>query len=206
MQLVIATHNVHKLREYKSLLRQLVSGCDLLSLRDFPSYHLPPEEGDSFETNAIHKAVHAAQVLDRLVLADDSGLVIPALQGAPGVFSSRYAGKSASDKDNRQKLLSDMRELTDVQRDGYFECWIALASPKGLQKVVSGMCQGSIAFQEKGGQGFGYDPIFIKHEYGKTFAEMDEETKNRVSHRRKALDKMIPFLQNLVAESLEAHM
>lgn len=197
MQIVIASHNVHKIREFRAILKPLAE-LDVLSLIDFPNYHLPPETGTTFEENAILKAVDAAGRLNKWVLADDSGLVIPALQGAPGVFSSRYAGPDATDAENRKKLLVEMRHLHDTLRQAYFECWIALAGPHGLKKVVRGLCEGMILDHERGGQGFGYDPIFIKHEYGKTFAEMDEATKNRISHRRKAFDRILPAIETLL--------
>lgn len=197
MQIVLASHNVHKIREYRSILKSL-AGIDVRSLIDFPQYHLPEETGKTFEENVTLKAIHAAEALQEWVIADDSGLVVPALKGAPGVFSARYAGNDATDAENRKKLLHEMRHLRDGMRNAYFECWIALASPKGLKKVVKGVCEGVIRESEKGGQGFGYDPLFIKHEYGKTFAEMDEQTKNRISHRRKAFDKLLPVLESLL--------
>lgn len=198
MELVIASRNMHKIREFRSMLRSLKK-CDLLSLVDFSDYEPPEESGQTFEENAILKAVHAATRLQHWVIADDSGLVIPALNGAPGVYSRRYAGEEATDRDNRLKLLKQMAHLEEGLRQGYFECCIALAGPDGLKKCVRGVVEGIIVHQERGRQGFGYDPLFIKHEYGKTFAELDEETKNRVSHRRKALDKLLPTLEALCA-------
>ncbi len=198
MQIVIASHNVHKIREFRSILKPLVH-LDVLSLIDFPSYHLPAETGSTLEENAVQKALHAAAALGKLVLADDSGLIVPALEGAPGTFSARYAGEDATDAENRKKLLQEMQHFQDSLRQAYFECWVALASPQGLKKVVRGLCEGMILDREKGSQGFGYDPLFIKHEYGKTFAEMDEATKNRISHRRKAFDKILPTLELLLS-------
>jgi len=142
--------------------------------------------------------------LNRWVIADDSGLVVPALQGAPGVYSRRYASEHATDKENRKKLLQDMSHLQDANRQGYFECWIALASPQGIKKTAKGVSEGMIIDREKGSFGFGYDSIFVKHEYGKTFAELDEDTKNRISHRRKALDKLLPSLVSLLKDSVNA--
>ncbi len=197
MQIVLASHNVHKIREFRSILKA-VSGLDVRSLIDFPHYHLPPETGKTFEENAVIKALHAATALQEWVLADDSGLVVPALGSAPGVFSARYAGENATDAENRKKLLYEMRLLKEGMRSAYFECWIVLASPEGVKKIVKGVCEGTIVEAERGGQGFGYDPLFIKNEYGKTFAELDEQTKIRVSHRRKAFDKLIPALESLV--------
>ena len=196
MELIIASRNVHKIRELRSILKKLTA-FDLLSLIDFPHYHPPEETGSTFEENANLKAAHAAKQLGRWVLADDSGLVVPALGGAPGIFSHRYAGEHATDKENRQKLLNALIGIDESQRQGYFECWIALASPEGLKKSVRGITEGMITEHERGGLGFGYDPIFVKYEYSKTFAELEEETKNRISHRRKAIDKLLPFLESI---------
>ena len=196
MKLVIGSRNIHKIREFRAILKPFVK-FDLLSLIDFPQYSPPSETGATFEENAITKAVHAATELQRWVIADDSGIVIPALNGAPGVYSRRYAGENATDKENRLKLLKEMKHLDDACRQGYFECWIALASPQGLKKCAKGVSEGTITQEEKGSLGFGYDPIFIKHEYGKTFAELEEDIKNRISHRRKALDKILPALEAL---------
>lgn len=196
MKLVIASRNVHKIRECRAILKKLAA-FDILSLLDFPHYTPPPEAGFTFEENAIQKAVHAAQHLNCWTLADDSGLVVPSLAGRPGVFSARYAGDHATDAENRHKLLKEMIHLENPDRVAYFECSLAIATPDGLKKCIQASCEGSIIREERGSQGFGYDPIFIKHEYSKTFAELDEETKNRISHRRKALDKILLSLQVL---------
>lgn len=196
MQLVIASRNVHKIREMRALLKPY-KFLDVLSLLDFPDYTPLPESDKSFEDNAVQKAVHASKTLHRWTLADDTGLVIPALQGAPGVRSARYAGENATDIDNRKKLLLDMKNLEDPQRQGYFECWIAIASPQGLKKCVRGVCEGTILTEEKGSKGFGYDSLFVKYEYGKSFAELTEDLKNRISHRRKAFDKLHLLLESL---------
>jgi XTP/dITP diphosphohydrolase len=196
MKLVIASRNMHKIREFRSMLKPFKE-LDLLSLVDFPHYASPEETGLTFEENAVVKAVHAAKELNHWVIADDSGLVVPALNGAPGVHSRRYASEHASDKENRQKLLNDMSHLQETARQGYFECWIAIASPDGLKRCSKGISEGMITDKERGSLGFGYDSLFIKHEYGKTFAELEEETKNRISHRRKALDKLVPTLESI---------
>jgi XTP/dITP diphosphohydrolase len=170
---------------------------DVLSLLDFPNYIPLPEDKNSLEENAVQKAVHAAKTLGRWAIADDTGLIVPALQGAPGVYSARYAGETASDADNRKKLLTDMKEIQEPHRQGYFECWLAVAAPEGLKKSVRGVCEGTILTEEKGGKGFGYDSLFVKYEYGKSFSELDESLKNRISHRRKALDKLHLFFEAL---------
>ncbi len=195
MELVIASTNPHKIRELKSLLKAYPQ-YDVRSLVDFPQYEAPPETEDTFEGNAKLKAIHAAKALNRWVIADDSGLVVPALDGAPGVYSARFAGNDATDLDNRKKLLRLMQHLLEEDRNAYFECCIVLASPTGVTKCVHGICEGIVLQQEKGSGGFGYDPLFIKNGYSKTFAELEESIKNRISHRRKAFDKLIPFLES----------
>lgn len=196
MKLIIASTNFHKFREYKSMLKEFKE-LDLYSLRDFPDYVQPEETGATFEENAILKGVHAAKCLNALVLSDDSGLVVPSLGGDPGVYSARYAGPAASDFENRHKLLQKMVALPETARAAYFECVIALASPEKLVKVTHGFLEGTIAHEERGSSGFGYDPIFIKYDYNKTIAELEQELKNRISHRRKALDKMLLTLESL---------
>jgi XTP/dITP diphosphohydrolase len=198
LELVIASTNMHKVLEFRTMLKPFFR-FDLLSLCDFPTYVPPEETGTTFEENASLKAIHAAKTLNRWVLADDSGLVVPALNGAPGVFSARYAGKDATDLENRKKLLEEMQHLMEEDRQAFFECAIALASPEGLKKCVRGTCEGTLLIKDRGGSGFGYDPLFIKHGYNKTFAELTESIKNRISHRRKALDKIIPVLESVIS-------
>lgn len=197
MKLIIASKNVHKIREIRAMLKGH-SKWDLFSLIDFPKYQPPGETNATFEENARLKAIHAAKALQAWVIADDSGLVIPALGGAPGIHSARYAGEGATNKENRKKLLAAMEDLKEEDRDGYYECCIAIASPEGLEKSVCARCEGTIIEEERGGQGFGYDSIFKKHDYNKTFAELEDEVKNRVSHRRKAIDKILLHLENSV--------
>lgn len=197
-ELVIASTNIHKIREFRAMLKP-DARFDLLSLCDFPEYVPPEETGQTFEENATLKAVHAAKTLHRWVIADDSGLVVPALSGAPGVYSARYAGNNATDLDNRKKLLEQMKHLLEEDRNAYYECCIAIASPSGLQKCTRGTCEGTLLQQERGGGGFGYDPLFIKHGYNKSFAELEESTKNRISHRRKALDKVLFSIESLLS-------
>ena len=179
-----------------------IGSFDVFSLLDFPHYTPEKEVGQSFEEIASKKAMHAAKSLGKLVLADDSGLVVPSLQGSPGIFSARYAGIDATDKENRTKLLQEMKDLKETDRYAYLECCIAIAAPEGLKKTSRGICEGSVLFEERGSAGFGYDSLFIKHDYSKTFAELDEDTKNRISHRRKAFDKLKISLETLVEDAL----
>ena len=199
MKLILATSNLHKVWEYKTMLK-CIPGMDLHSLRDFSSYISPEETGKTFEENAKIKALSAAKALGAWVLADDSGLVIPALNDAPGIHSARYAGKDATDAENRKKLLKEIENLPLEKRAAYFQCVICLASPEGIKKCVTGKCEGTVLHASRGSQGFGYDSLFLKYDYNKTFAEMEEDVKNRISHRRKALDKLLPVLENLSRE------
>jgi len=196
MQIVLATHNLHKIREIREMLKPL-KNLDILSLSNFPDYQLPEETGSTFEENAAIKAEHAAKALNNWVIADDSGLVVPTLGGQPGVISKRYAGPDATDRENRLKLLEDMAKLSDIDRSAYFECCLVIASPEGIKKTVSGLCEGTILEEERGRNGFGYDPLFMKNDYDKAFAELDESTKNRISHRRKAIEKLLTTLETL---------
>ncbi len=204
IQLGIATSNIHKLKEFKKLLSP-IEGLRLVSHRDFPGYTPPEENHDSFEGNASAKALHFAQAIGSVCLADDSGLVVPALNGEPGVLSARYAKPDAKDFENRQKLIQAITPLPERDRQAYFCCALALASPEKLIKVTVGNCEGFLILEEKGRNGFGYDPIFIKQDYHKTFAELDEDLKNRISHRRKAFDKMLLTLELLIKSHALSH-
>jgi XTP/dITP diphosphohydrolase len=196
MELIIASKNVHKIREFREMFKNLKQ-FDITSLLNFPNYVLPPETGATFKENALIKARDVAKKLNKWALADDSGLVVSRLNGEPGVHSQRYAGENATDQDNCRKLLSQMQNLHGIERSAYFECCLALCGPDGYEKTISGLCEGYIISEERGRNGFGYDPLFVKHDYDKTFAEMDESTKNRISHRYKAFEKMLVLLESL---------
>lgn len=196
MQLVIASKNVHKIREYRAILKG-IPNLDVLSLLDFPHFIPAEETGLTFKENASIKGLNAAKALNLWVLSDDSGLIVPALGGAPGIYSARYSGLHANDTENRKKLLLDMQHLVELKRQAHYLCHLVLASPSGIKKSVEGICEGRILDEERGCNGFGYDPIFVKNEYSKTFAELEESVKNRISHRRKALDKILITLESL---------
>lgn len=181
--LVLATRNQGKLREFRELLAPfdvVIKGLDA-----FPAIAETVEDGKTFETNAVKKAVFAAEKLGIAALADDSGLVVPALGGAPGVYSSRYAGECASDAENIRKLLSEMQGADE--RSASFVCVIAVARPGGDVRTYRGSCAGLITFEPSGEGGFGYDPVFYYPSLEATFAEISREDKNRVSHRGKAM-------------------
>lgn len=196
MEIVIATTNLHKIRELREMLKPF-STIDVLSLHNFPNYKPPEETGATFKENSILKSEHACANLQKIVIADDSGLVVPTLKGEPGVRSKRYAGEDATDAENRQKLLQSLEGKQEHERTAYFECVLSISRPNHEVKTFSAVCEGMIALEEKGRNGFGYDPLFIKNDYDKTFAELDEGTKNRISHRRKAFEKMMVFLESL---------
>jgi XTP/dITP diphosphohydrolase len=196
VDILLATTNGHKIREIRALLKPF-NKFDLYSLLDFQGYVQPEENGQTFEENALIKALHAAKTFNKWTLADDSGLVVPALGGAPGLYSARYAGMGSTDKENRQKLLKETAHLEGEGRFAYFECCIVLAAPEGAKKIVTGICEGTLLNSERGSYGFGYDSLFLKHDYNQTFAELDEERKNQVSHRAKALNKLKTTFESL---------
>jgi XTP/dITP diphosphohydrolase len=196
MKLGIASANSNKIREFKNLLSGFLK-IELVSMRDYPNYTPPEETGSTFEENAIIKALDFAKFIQGYALADDSGLVVPALNGEPGVKSARYASHDATDAENRAKLKLALAKISEKDRQAYFTCTLALANPMGIKKIATGFCEGYLILEERGNNGFGYDSLFIRHDYNKTFAELDSQVKDKISHRRKAFDKMLPFLQNL---------
>jgi XTP/dITP diphosphohydrolase len=201
--LVIATRNPGKIRELKAILRD--SGVTLLSLADFP--HLPeiPEEGATFGENAAAKAMAVARLTGQPALADDSGLMVDALQGAPGVFSARYAQdrtapRPPTDADNWGKLLEELKEVPWGERGARFVCELALATPDGSLRRARGECAGVIALEPRGETGFGYDPVFWVPEYAATMAQLGPEIKNKISHRAKALAAFKEVLRSWLQE------
>ncbi|HEB50279.1 MAG TPA: XTP/dITP diphosphatase [Desulfobulbus sp.] len=181
--IVLATGNKNKVREFRELLRD--SDIEIKCLDDYGPMPEPVEDGATFDDNAYKKAHHYARVLGLPCLADDSGLVVDALDGRPGVHSARYAGEDASDWDNCEKLLAEMKDKSD--RSAHFECVLSLATPGGPALTWEGRCDGEITTERRGESGFGYDPVFLSKDLGRTFAEADMEEKNRVSHRGRAL-------------------
>jgi XTP/dITP diphosphohydrolase len=202
MELLVATTNPGKFKEVSAFLKdfplQIVSLTDLLD---------PPrviEDGLTFEKNALKKARALADFSGLLTLADDSGLEVDALNGAPGIYSARYAGAECDDNKNNQKLLSELQSITEDNRTARFVCALALCSPDS-QKIpdwtVREACEGRIAFSLQGKHGFGYDPLFFYPPMGKTFGEIERETKATVSHRGKALKRLAVELRDLLGIS-----
>jgi len=184
--IVLATRNKGKTEEIRELLKQFP--VDLKNLDDFGPIPSVVEDGETFDENAYKKASFTARVLGIPAIADDSGLVVDALDGAPGVYSARYAGEDASDEDNLKKLLVAMAGKTN--RSASFECVISLAVPSGAALTYEGRCEGLITETPAGTNGFGYDPVFFHQESNKTFAEICLSEKGAVSHRGKALTEM----------------
>ena len=192
MKLVIATQNKGKVAEFERLLGP--KGIEVVSLLDYPDLPEVEETGDSFEANARLKAESIAKLLNLPVLADDSGLVVPYLNGAPGIYSARYAGQPKSDKANIDKLLREMSQARGDQRQAYFVTCLVLASPDHDSYVVEGRAYGTIALEPSGESGFGYDPVFYVDQEGATFAQIPLSRKNQISHRANAIKALLASL------------
>jgi len=196
--LVFGTGNRKKAAELADLAAPL--GLKLFTLADFPAPLAVDETGASFADNAALKASQQAIHLRRWVLGDDSGLVVDALRGAPGVFSARYAGPTATDADNRQKLLAELAGVPTARRTAHFVCHLALSDPSGVIRATSAArCQGRIRETESGSGGFGYDPLFEIVEYHRTFGELSPQVKSVLSHRARAMFAILPALEALLA-------
>jgi XTP/dITP diphosphohydrolase len=192
-KLVLASGNPGKLKEYRVLAAG--SQLDLDLLPGFAALPEFPEDAPTFAENAAGKALYYSKYSEEMVFADDSGLVVPALRGAPGVLSARYAGPGASDEQRNQKLLNELKGKSGDERAAYFVCVIALAQRGRCLAVVSGKVDGEILDIPRGNDGFGYDPVFYFPELQKSFAEMNPEEKNRYSHRGRGFHRLLEILQ-----------
>jgi XTP/dITP diphosphohydrolase len=193
-KLFLASSNIGKLREYLELARGSGVTIELLPrFGEFPSFE---ESAPTFAENSVGKALHYSRFADEAVLADDSGLVVPVLDGAPGVFSARYAGPGASDADRLQKLLREMRGKEGAERRARFVCVTAVARAGRAIAVVSDLARGVITEEPRGDGGFGYDPIFLFEELGRTYAELTPAEKNAYSHRGKSFSKLLYMLSS----------
>jgi XTP/dITP diphosphohydrolase len=187
VRVVVATRNRGKLRELIPLLAEAGLGLDLVTIDELAPQAELREDGDTFEANAFAKARQAAQATGLPAIADDSGLEVDALGGAPGVYSARYAGPGADDARNNAKLLEALREVPAAARTGRYRCVAAFVDPgRGLELARAGSCAGQILSAPRGDGGFGYDPLFLVPELGRTMAELPLEQKNRLSHRAAA--------------------
>jgi XTP/dITP diphosphohydrolase len=193
LRLLLATHNAHKLREFTRLLSRAGGEEDLLLAPLPASVALPPEEGETFASNALGKARAAAQATGEPTIADDSGIAAEALAGAPGVRSARYAGESASDQENLEKLRAEAPAGSVLE----YVCVIALVDPaRGLERLFEGRCAGRLAAEPRGERGFGYDPVFLPDEgpAGLTMAELTDVQKDEISHRGRAARALMAWL------------
>jgi XTP/dITP diphosphohydrolase len=193
MDVVLATKNRKKIEEMKMILGVMGTAPRVYTLDDFPAYQEVKEDGNTFEENAVKKAVYIYQSTGMTAIADDSGLEVEVLNKAPGVLSARYAGEFSDDRRNIEKLLEEMRGVPLNKRNSRFVCCIALACPDEV-KTFNGYIQGTITREPRGEKGFGYDPVFIPEGHVRTFAEMDENEKNAISHRSMALKELQKYL------------
>lgn len=198
MKLLIATHNRGKLQEYAEILGGL--SFELVTLDDVGIVEDVEETGATFEENARLKALTYAQQSELLALADDSGLEVDALGGEPGVYSKRYAGEGKTDAERNAYLLDKMRDVAQAKRTARFRCVIVIADAQGRTWTSEGTCEGEIAFESRGTNGFGYDPIFSVREANKHLAELPSEGKNRVSHRGRAAVGARAQLEQLIRQ------
>lgn len=188
MKLIAATGNKGKVSEIRAILGKF--GCDIVSMKELGIDADIEENGKSFCENALIKARAIQKITSETVIADDSGLCVDALGGAPGIYSARYAGEGAGDMDRIKKLLMNMKGVEESSRGAHFVSAVAVVMADGREFVCEGKVFGRIGYKPEGDNGFGYDPIFICDETGKTFASMSDEQKNVVSHRYRALKKM----------------
>jgi XTP/dITP diphosphohydrolase len=192
-KVVLGTRNQGKISEFKSLLAN--EDVTLLSWKDFDYPFSVIEDGKAFWENALKKAELTARVTGEISIADDSGLKVQYLNQRPGIFSARYAGPKAGDEENNLKVLKELEGVSLIERGARFVCALVIYSPAGKWDRVEGKCKGVIIDSFRGGNGFGYDPIFLVPDSGKTFAELSQEEKNRISHRARAVEKLRPLLK-----------
>ncbi|MBM7691980.1 XTP/dITP diphosphohydrolase [Peribacillus deserti] len=193
---LIATKNKGKAREFESLFA--LKGYKVLTLLDVPEAPDVEETGSSFEENAVIKAETISSQAGHFVIADDSGLIVDALDGRPGIYSARYAGEEKSDKANLEKVLAELKDVPEAKRTARFYCSLALASPNQETITVSGSVEGIILDEPRGENGFGYDSVFLVKDLGKSMAELTSDEKNQISHRAQALKKLESLLDTFL--------
>ena len=191
MKLIIASNNTHKLTEIKQILGNYFG--EILSMREAGIDHETVEDGDTFMQNALKKAREIAEISGCCALADDSGICVDALDGAPGIFSARFAGVHGDDEANNDLLLEKLRNVAD--RGAHYTCAMALVYPDGRELTAEGYLYGEIGFERRGSNGFGYDPLFVLPERGCTTAQLSPEEKNAISHRANALHLLVEKLE-----------
>lgn len=212
LEVVLATHNAHKVAEFQRILGERMPGLTVLAY-DGPS---PVEDGTSFAENALIKARAAAAHSGRIALADDSGITVDVMGGAPGIFSARWAGERAGDEENVRLLLAQLGDVRRPNRGAAFHCTIAVVVPAALvgdaaagaaadeEFVAEGLWRGALAYEPRGSHGFGYDPVFEPEGHEVTAAELLPEQKNAISHRARAFEALIPELERVAARVVAA--
>ena len=196
--IVLATTNQGKAKEFAVLLQGL--SVEIETLKDYPEIGDIVEDGQTFKENALIKARTVAKATGKLAVADDSGLMVDALDGAPGIYSARFAGEDKNDAKNTAKLLALLQDTPQEARGAQFCCAIAIVLPDGREYTTEGICRGEIAFAPAGDGGFGYDPVFLVPQWGKTFAELTMSEKNAISHRGKTNAQALVILRELIEE------
>lgn len=202
VRLIAATKNKGKLEEIAQLLAQFP--CKVVSMAEAGIEDDIDESGSTFEENALIKAKSVWKATGEIVIADDSGLEVDYLDGAPGVYSARYAGEGATDADRNRKLLDALAGVSADKRTGRFVCIVAVVFPNGSSLIVRGTCEGYIGFEPAGSNGFGYDPLFYIPEIGLTIAQMEADMKNNISHRGNALRKMVEELEQVWPDGINS--
>ena len=202
MKVIIASHNAGKIKVFNEMFAPL--DMEVQSLLDFPELAEVEETGTTFEANARLKAEQIAKELNCIALADDSGLVVPALNGEPGIYSARYSGEPKDDTRNNQKLLDRLKEVNASDRSAYFVSCIVVAHPKMASLVVEGRAHGEILEELRGVEGFGYDPLFYVESEESTFAEIPLSVKNKISHRANATAQLLDLLPSWLEELKQA--
>jgi XTP/dITP diphosphohydrolase len=197
-EMILGTRNHGKIAEFRSLFKGM--HIKLLSFYDFPDVPPVVEDGKTFQDNAAKKAKAIAKATGRIAVSDDSGLEVDFLDAVPGVYSARFAGEKATDRDNARKVLKMLDGVAWEERSARFVCVICASTPKGKTVSAEGTCTGTISFEMRGSHGFGYDPIFVPDGYQLTMAEMEPELKNRISHRADAMTKFRKVLKGFITQ------
>lgn len=192
---IVATKNKGKAKEFERMFFPL--GFDVKTLLDFEEIDDVEETGQTFEENAILKAEAISRLTGQVVIADDSGLIVDALNGAPGIYSARYAGEDKNDEANIDKVLKELEDVPEEERAARFYCALAVAIPNSPTITVHGTCEGFVLRERRGQNGFGYDPIFFVDELGLSMAELSSDEKSKISHRGKAMKKLEEIIQTI---------
>lgn len=195
-EVIIATKNPGKAREFEQIFSS--RGIQVRTLLDYPEIPDVEETGTSFEENAILKAESVSRKLNKMVIGDDSGLIVDALDGRPGIYSARYAGEPKNDQNNTDKVLSELQGVPKSERSARFYCALAISIPGQETRTVSGTCEGRILEERCGSNGFGYDPVFYVPEKGRSMAELSADEKNGISHRANALKQLDVILDSIL--------